>query len=294
MLFSFEQLCDAIPGAFLLLSLDGTILAVNRAACELLGKPSSELCGKLIQRLTHSNSEKAEDYLRLCGRTSSLTVGALKWRMDDGASLSTPCEGRLISAEPDQPRLVLLRLASREQKTDRFVALNDKISQLGREVEAKTAAEAALQQSESRFRFLADFIPQILWRARPDGSVDYCNQRWFDYTGLTFKQTEGSGWEAVVHSDDLPLCSEGWNRAISTGEPFEIECRLRRSEDDSYRWHLARAIALRDATGAIVKWFGSSTDIHDNKMAQNALLKSEKLAAAGRLAATIAHEINNP
>lgn len=294
MRFSFQQLCGVLPDALVLASSDGTILEVNRAAAQIIGKNTEHLQGIRIQNLAAS-SGSVEDYLRLCSRTASPTVGMLDWQMNDGTKVTTRCEGHLIQSDSEQaPRLVLLRLSPKESSNSRFVILNDKISQLGREIEAKTAAQTALQQSESRFRFLADFIPQILWTARPDGYIDYFNQRWFDYTGMTYSQTAGEGWHCVVHPDDLSKCLQKWNQAVFCGVPYEAECRLYRRDGGDYRWHLARAVALRDANGKIVKWFGSSTDIHDNKLAQQALLKSEKLAAAGRLAATIAHEINNP
>lgn len=295
MRFSFQQISDALADALLLASPDGTILGANRAASVLIGKSPEDLTGRRIQDFATHNSGSVEEYLRLCLRTASGTLGVLDWEMAGGERLTTRCEGRLLRSDSEEtPRLALLRLARKEKAVDQFVVLNDKISQLGREIEAKTAAQSALQQSESKFRFLADFIPQILWTAHPDGFVDYYNQRWFDYTGLGYEKTRGDGWQIILHPDDLSRCAEQWARSASSGEPYEAQCRLRSRDDGEYRWHLSRAVPLRDSNGNIVKWFGSSTDIHDNKLAHEALLKSEKLAAAGRLAATIAHEINNP
>ncbi len=118
------------------------------------------------------------------------------------------------------------------------------------------------------FRFLADSQPQIVWTSRPDGWLDYFNQRWFSYTGATLEQTQGWGWGSVLHPDDLQTIIRLWGHSVASGEPLEAEYRLRRASDVTYRWHLNRAVPHRDEHGAIVKWFGTSTDIHDYKKAE--------------------------
>ena len=126
-------------------------------------------------------------------------------------------------------------------------------------------------QDDVHYRILAEAIPQIVWTANPDGWLDYYNQRWFDYTGLTLEQTRGWGWEPVLHPDDLQNCVQRWTHACATGEPYETEYRFKRAADGKYRWHLGRALPVRDADGAIVKWFGTCTDIHDQKEAAEVL-----------------------
>ena len=137
----------------------------------------------------------------------------------------------------------------------------------------KAAQEARAQAeiSEQRYRILAEIIPQMVWTARPDGSVDYVNQRWRAYTGMTFEQSLNWGWQHSLHPADLQPCLDAWHGAIQTGEVFEIEYRLRRAEDETYRWHLSRAVPVRDEAGQIVRWFGTTTDIDDQKRAQEAL-----------------------
>lgn len=114
---------------------------------------------------------------------------------------------------------------------------------------------------------LAELIPQIVWTARPDGYLDYYNQRWYAYTGLTWEQTKGWGWELVIHPDDLQACLDRWSHAVATGGSYEIEYRFRRGADGSYRWHLGRALPIRDSAGQILRWFGTCTDIDDQKRA---------------------------
>lgn len=115
------------------------------------------------------------------------------------------------------------------------------------------------------FRLLAEVIPQIVWTAHPGGSVDYYNQRWVEYSGITRDATLGMGWDAVVHPDDLAPTHARWEQAIITRANLELEFRLKRAMDGVYRWHLGRALAVRDGQGAIVKWVGTCTDIHDQK-----------------------------
>jgi len=130
--------------------------------------------------------------------------------------------------------------------------------------ERKRAVELLLE-SEASYRQLANAMPQIVWTARPDGFLDYYNQRWFDYTGMTLAEIEGWGWEAMIHPDDLPNCLAAWNRAVETGEKYQIEYRFKRGCDGTYRWHLGQALLTRDAENRRVKWFGTNTDIHEQK-----------------------------
>ena len=114
---------------------------------------------------------------------------------------------------------------------------------------------------------LADAMPQIVWTANPDGWLDYYNQHWFEYTGLTIEETQGWGWEAVLHPEDLQTCIDAWTTAYTTGQPYKVEYRFKRAADGSYRWHLGRALPVRDGDGKITKWFGTCTDVHEQKEA---------------------------
>ncbi|HEX7518228.1 MAG TPA: PAS domain S-box protein, partial [Chthoniobacterales bacterium] len=135
--------------------------------------------------------------------------------------------------------------------------------------EAKVAA--AVREGAERYSFLADAVPQIIWTARPDGCVDYYNKAWFDYTGLTLAQTKDWGWEAVLHPADLQPCIERWTHSFTTGENYEIEYRFKRASDGAYRWHLGRALPMRDEQGQIVQWVGTCTDIDDAKRSKETL-----------------------
>jgi diguanylate cyclase (GGDEF)-like protein/PAS domain S-box-containing protein len=142
----------------------------------------------------------------------------------------------------------------------------------------------AAREGEARFRILAEAIPQIVWTAVPEGGADYCNQRWYNLTGLSEKQTLGRGWSDALHPDDRPVCLQNWEKAQRSGEPFEMEYRLRNAAG-GYRWHLARATPMRDSAGVIVKWFGACTDIEDQMLQQQVLEEQLKQHTAALMEA---------
>jgi PAS domain S-box-containing protein len=128
-------------------------------------------------------------------------------------------------------------------------------------------AEAALRESEEQLRTLADTIPQLAWMAEPDGFIFWYNRRWYEYTGTTPDDMQGWGWQSVHDAEMLPQVVERWKRSIATGEPFQMEFPLK-DADGGFRWFLTRVNPLRDSNGEITRWFGTNTDIHENRIAQ--------------------------
>ncbi|WP_423068698.1 PAS domain-containing protein [Devosia sp. CN2-171] len=124
-----------------------------------------------------------------------------------------------------------------------------------------------LAESEQRFRTLADTMPQMVWSTLPDGYHDYYNARWYEYTGVPEGSTDGEGWNDMFHPEDQERAWSVWQHSLETGEPYYIEYRLRHHSGE-YRWVLGRALPIRDASGRIVRWFGTCTDIHESKLAQ--------------------------
>ncbi len=145
--------------------------------------------------------------------------------------------------------------------------LDDRRAERERE-EARAAERARLAEAAARLRLLADAMPQMVWSARPDGAVDYWNARWYEYTGVPHGSTDGEEWEGVVHPDDQERTRSTWRRSLATGEPYDIEYRLRDRRGE-FRWALGRALAVRDPDGPITRWVGTCTDIHDQKLASD-------------------------
>ena len=124
---------------------------------------------------------------------------------------------------------------------------------------------------ETHLRTLAEAIPEMVWTTDADGGCDFINKRWCIYTGLTAEQSRGSGWKAALHPDDVAECAAKWAHSLRTGDPYEIEYRIRRGSDGAYRWFLGRANPLRNEEGGVVKWFGTFTDIEEQKHNQQIL-----------------------
>ena len=157
-----------------------------------------------------------------------------------------------------------------------------------------------IQTLKDQLRLVIDTIPGLVWSALPDGSAEFLNQRWLEYTGLSLKEGLDWGGKIAVHPEDLARFMDEWRAALAEGKPLETEARLRRA-DGEYRWLLIRAVPLRDETGKIVKWYGASADIEDRKRAEETLRKAQaelahvmRVTTMGELAASIAHEVNQP
>jgi len=155
-----------------------------------------------------------------------------------------------------------------------------------RSQEALRGVLEQVQTSESRLRQVIDAIPALAWCSLPDGSIEFLNKGWHEYTGLSPEQSHGWGWQAAFLPEDLPPLMDRWRTMLTSGESGEVEARLRR-HDGVYRWFLIRAKPFRDESGAIVRWYGTSTDIDDRKRAEAEVEQAYlRLADAQRLSKT--------
>ena len=243
-----------------------------------------------------------EELLRLTGYTDAdQKAGLVRWDVMtppeyaevDAAHIQealergscTPYEKEYI--RKDGTRVpIMCGYAVLEDSNDEFIGFVLDLSQ-------QKQAERELREREERFRVLAESLPAIIWMSTNTGENIYCNQRYPEYLGVDAAETMGFGWKRFIHPDYLEKTEAIWKRSLETGEPYTDEFLLRR-KDGVYRHFLSRAVPLKDEAGVVVRWIGSATDVHDQKLAEAALRKTEKLATAGRLAASIAHEINNP
>ena len=147
-------------------------------------------------------------------------------------------------------------------------------------LEKEQIARSAAEKNEQYYRLLTETIPQIVWTTNPDGLTDYFNNRWYEYTGLTVEESLGWAWQSAIHPEDREFCHLLWLLAVETGNTYEIEYRIR-AKDGTYRWYLGRGLPLCNKDGQTVRWFGTCTEIEDQKRAQSErteLLKREQSA----------------
>jgi PAS domain S-box-containing protein len=165
--------------------------------------------------------------------------------------------------------------------TEELEAANSALSSANRELDARMTerlqevarTKAALKVSEASFQTVADLVPDLLWGADTEGQGVWFNRRWAEQTGQSAKDASGEGWLEALHPADQPMAAEAWRRAVKSGEAFHHECRIRSGED--FHWALIRAELVRDEQGRLVRWFGAATDIHEQRMAMEALKRSE-------------------
>ncbi|WP_238482521.1 hybrid sensor histidine kinase/response regulator [Noviherbaspirillum aridicola] len=188
---------------------------------------------------------------------------------------------------PGSRRTILLRACPVRNSHDDIVSAV--VAQM--DISEQVRSEAALRESEAKFRTIADAMPQMVWSTRPDGYHDYYNQRWYDFTGMPVGSTDGASWNDMFHADDQARAWKLWRNSLETGEPYEIEYRLRHRSGE-YRWVLGRALPVRDESGRIIRWMGTCTDIHEHKLNQEALKESDR--RKDEFLAMLAHELRNP
>jgi PAS domain S-box-containing protein len=260
---------ESSDDAILSKSLDGVIQTWNRGAQEMFGYTAEEIVGTSVLRLIPAEykSEEAEILRRL----------NLGERIDHYQTVRQRKDGSKFD--------VSLTVSPIRDARGTIIGA----AKIARDITGPKRAEAALRASEEHFRQLADAMPQLVWTARRDGFVDYYNRQWYEYTGLA-KEAPGDGdWIPAVHPEDRDRCLAAWRKAIHKKELFQIEYRLKNRLGD-YRWHLGRAALACDAAGAPIRWYGSSTDIHEQKMTAEALREesaiNERLNAVAMALAT--------
>jgi PAS domain S-box-containing protein len=161
----------------------------------------------------------------------------------------------------------------------------------GHDITPQKELEAEREALLEQHRFLTEAIPQHVWTADATGELTRVNQRVLDYLGTPEDQVLGSGWVRYLHPDDVARCLSVWAESLRTGREYEVEFRLRRA-DGTYRWHLARAVAMHDASGAVSKWFGTNTDVDDRRRALD--IAQERAAFEQQLIGIVSHDLRNP
>jgi PAS domain S-box-containing protein len=170
-----------------------------------------------------------------------------------------------------------------------------------RDITDSKRAEEKLRQSELNLREMTETIPEMLWSATPDGTIDYCNARLLDYTGFAAQEIMDNGWTKLLHPDDVELATRAWISSVASGAPYRVEVRTIHAADHMYRWCVTNALPLLDKDGRILKWHGTVVDMHDWKQAQETLRNTQaelanmmRVMTMSQLTASIAHEVNQP
>ena len=304
-----EALLDSAAEGIYGLDLNGCCTFVNRSAADMLGYSREEMLGRNMHKLVHSNYPDGQQYpesecpiVQACRRpfTPDFRVRDREltlWRKD-GTPLPVEHSAEVVVVD-GQARGLVVTLRDVSSKHARHAERTALLEQERASRQRADVLNGALQSSETALREalqeqlqLMEAIPQMVWVMEPGGESKYVNERWRVFTGRDPRE-DGGRWLSLIHPDDRERTEAQFQEALQSGEPYEVEHRMLRA-DGAYRWVLARAHPLVDASGKIVRWFGTSMDVHDRKMADELLRRTEKLAAAGRLAATVAHEINNP
>jgi PAS domain S-box-containing protein len=290
----YDAVVDSAPDVILTLDDEDTIQFANPAAVRQFGYAAKELAGRPAALLFEDRAAWNET------RRAVL----------DGDVVRQPVE--VTARRKDGSASYLEVSLSRWASQSRVL-----ITAILRDVNERRIAQEILRASEAQFRALAQAMPNHVWTARPDGQLDWFNERVYEYSGVKPGTLDDEGWSRLVHPDDMPTLTELWRTAVGSGTPYEAQFRIRRA-DDTYRWHLSRAFPTRGADDVIIRWVGSNTDIEDQKVAaqtladvnatleqrvsqrtgqlmqaEEALRQSQKMEAIGQLTGGIAHDFNN-
>jgi PAS domain S-box-containing protein len=247
------HLLNLTHDAIFVRDMNGTVKYWNRGAEELYGWPAEQAVGKAFRELLKTVFPVPLKQIE------QEVVRAGRW------------EGELVQTKKDGNQVVVAsRWSLQRDESGAHVA----ILVINNDITRRKRAEELARRSEKELRDVINAIPALVWSTLPDGAVDFVNDRWLEFTGLSPQDALGWNWEATIHPDDRSTADAGWRAALKNGRPANGEMRVRRA-DGEYRWWLFRNVPLHDETGNITKWYGTGVEIDDRKRAES-LLAAEK------------------
>jgi PAS domain S-box-containing protein len=235
-----------------MLDLNGNIIETNTCFSEIIGYSKEELLHVNFKDITYP--EDVKNHIALIEKLQNKEIPSFviekRYVRKDGSILWARLTSSLLYKEYNQANTIISILQDITKEVFAVKRLKSTIEELNNLIK--------------QFTFVTDFMPQIVWATHPDGSKDFYNRRWYEYTRLPKDNTD-QGWFSVLHPEDAENSDIRWKESLQTGMPYECEYRLRRY-DGKYRWFLSRALPLRNESGTIIKWFGTCTDIHEQKL----------------------------
>jgi two-component system phosphate regulon sensor histidine kinase PhoR len=252
---------------------EGFILYCNSSFANMVKLPLEKVIGRTFEAFVAEDSKKKYHKLNKNGwikdskeeldirdkydQTTCCLCSFALLDMDGGAALSIILTD--LTTQKESQKQLRIQHEKLEVVQNLTVRQNDELEITVRE------RTKDLLISREHFKLLSDHITQMTWTNLPNGDIDYFNERWYEYTRLTYEETKGWGWRSVIHPDDIEETIARYVSSLQTGQVFEMENRYRRGRDNSYRWHLNRALPLRNDNDEIVFWVGTATDIEDQK-----------------------------
>lgn len=300
-LTEIESIYTAAPIGLCFVDTDLRFVRINEQLAQINGLPVSEHLGRTLREIVPEMADQLEPLYRQV--------------IESGEPILNLEVAGTNRAQPGVLRHWLVSYYPQKDLHQRVIGVNVMVQEISdrRQIQAeRDQIQEALQQSEEQLRFIADTIPHIVWVTDPCGVTNYVNQRWVEYTGLNLEAALEYGWQNLLHPDDLPQVQAFWTEACQTASVYDIEYRLRRA-DGMFRWQLAKGRPMRDYQGQVLKWFGTCTDIHDQKQAElerehyveqsyRLLAEAEAARAEAEAAnqskdefvAVVAHELRSP
>jgi PAS domain S-box-containing protein len=268
-----SAIVDSSDDAIISKDLQGIITSWNRSAERIFGYTAAEAIGQHVATLLIPPDRLDEEpkILARLGRGE---------RVDHFETVRRRKDGTLLD----------ISLTISPVRDDQGVIIG--ASKIARDVSEDKRTQVALLASETRFRQLADTMPQIVWTADPDGYVDYYNERWYEFTSLARDEFGDSSWERIIHPEDTQRAHETYYAAINSGQPYDIEYRLTDRSEKRWRWFVGRAVPVRDSENKIVKWFGTCTDIDEQKRVQDDLRRANE--DLEQFAFSASHDLQEP